>query len=57
MRVGRATGCPIAESRRPKRMPLQAGAELSQRADLFSLAYRNDLREMREKGLTDGGVP
>lgn len=38
---------PILESQRPKRLPLEPRAELAQKADAFSAAYRRYLRDMK----------
>ena len=45
---------PILESQRPQRMPLDPGAEMHQRADKVSAAYRQYLQGL---GLTYGVVP
>lgn len=44
----------ILESQRPKRIPLQAGAEIPQRADRLSAAYRRMLRQL---GMRFGVLP
>lgn len=45
---------PIVESQRPRRMPLDPRAELHQRADRLSAAYR---RWLRDRGLVWGVTP